>query len=757
MRIRSRRTNSGADVRAAAGEVTEIVALSDDRLTRAPKDLGLEAYNRGDFGQAVYWFEEATRRPNPHPWRWVWLSRAQGALGKHDEALASAERALERDPDWPPGLLHLADILAEHGLVDRAVDALERLVEVVPRDADVMLRAARRLVKLAAWDSAARATELVLTAAPEDQRALRLKREVDAAISSAQVARMRPAGPITRPDLRVACILDDFSETAFRYEFDCLRLHPREWRDQVADARPDLLFVESAWRGNGGAWRYMLSKKEGPHPILTEVVAWCQSEGIPTVFWNKEDPPNFDLFVNSAAIFDWVFTVDEDCVPRYRRLLGHDRVAVLPFAVQPRVHNPVRGTDSQAGDVAFAGTYFAEKHPERREQMEIVLDPARAFNLHIFARMGLDDPRYRFPEKYKPHVVGSLPYEEMVEAYKKYKVFLNVNSVTSSRSMCARRIFELSACATPVLSGPSEAIEPMMGPDTITVTHSRDDTRLWLGLLLRNKELRDRKAHLALRKVLTEHTYRDRVDHVLSTIGLGAGPPRRRVVSMVVPTNRPEQLSTVIDNARRQRYCDLELVVVLHGLDRRHEEQLVDDVEKAGLPAPVVVSAPSSLTLGECMNLGIDASTGSFVAKVDDDNFYGPEYLADLVHAFDYTDAGVVGKWAHYVYLGGQNCTVLRFPDAEHRFTRLVQGGTMLMKRDVATGVRFQALPRAVDTTFLDACKREGIPVYASDRFNFISVRRPSPDVHTWRVTDEHLMKAGEVKFYGWPEDHVVL
>ena len=62
-----------------------------------------------------------------------------------------------------------------------------------------------------------------------------------------------------------------------------------------------------------------------------------------------------------------------------------------------------------------------------------------------------------FPATLAERVVGSLPYRNLLTAYKNYKVFLNVNSVVDSPSMCARRIFEITAAGTPVISTPSEA------------------------------------------------------------------------------------------------------------------------------------------------------------------------------------------------------------------------------------------------------------------------------------------------------------
>ena len=43
----------------------------------------------------------------------------------------------------------------------------------------------------------------------------------------------------------------------------------------------------------------------------------------------------------------------------------------------------------------------------------------------------------------------------MLAAYTSYKVFLNVNSVTHSPTMCARRLFELSAAQTAVVTAPA--------------------------------------------------------------------------------------------------------------------------------------------------------------------------------------------------------------------------------------------------------------------------------------------------------------
>ena len=293
-------------------------------------------------------------------------------------------------------------------------------------------------------------------------------------------------------------------------------------------------------------------------------MAWCRAEGIPTVFWNKEDPPNYDRFLETARLFDQVFTVDAERIPDYQRDLGHDRIDLLPFAAQPRIHNPVRRSP-KTQDIAFAGTWFAEKHPERREQMAYVLGPARERGLHIWSRMQRGDKRYRFPRSYRKHVVGSLPYERMLAAYTSYKVFLNVNSVTRSKTMCSRRLFELSAAQTAVVSAPAASIEPFFGA-TIEVVENAEETGRALDVLLSNAEYRDRLALQAHRRVFDEHLYSHRVDAVLRSVGLAGRPgPTTPMVSVIVPTKRPEQLDHVLATIGKQSHRAIELVLVTHG------------------------------------------------------------------------------------------------------------------------------------------------------------------------------------------------
>jgi hypothetical protein len=326
--------------------------------------------------------------------------------------------------------------------------------------------------------------------------------------------------------------------------------------------------------------------------------------------------------------------------------------------------------------------------------------------------------------------------------------------VIDSPTMCARRIFELSACRTPVLSGYSQAIERFF-PGMVSVAETPQDTQTLLAGLLANPELRDRQAHLAMREVFAEHTFGHRVDAVLEAIGKPM-PRREPHVSVIMSTNRPGQLAHAIEQVARQRWRRLQLVLVLHGLDLE-PDVVRDKVLAAGISDVVILTADRAKPLGECLNLAIDAADGDLIAKMDDDDLYGEHYLSDLVPAFSYTDAGIVGKRACYVQLRAINATLLSKPDLEHHYCSLVRGGTIVASGDVLRSLRFDHVPRGSDTKLMHRAKEQGIRIYSADRFNYVYVRNADPNAHTFQVNDAELLKQARVEFYGPPEQHVCI
>ncbi|MFD2757249.1 glycosyltransferase family protein, partial [Gulosibacter faecalis] len=567
---------------------------------------------------------------------------------------------------------------------------------------------------------------------------------------------VEPYVPNERPkafgQLRVAVIMDDFSLQAWGAEFDTVVVTPSEWREQVQSV--DLLFVESAWNGNRGAWQYQLTGSKAPSEALRELVAYCREQGIPSVFWNKEDPPHFDDFLDTAKLFDAVFTSDANKLPDYRERLGHDRVDVLNFAAQPTIHNPIRQHGGEPeGDIAFAGMYFAHKYPERREQMQLLLGAANDVSakmprgLTIYSRFAGGDENYQFPAPFDERVVGSLPYDKMLSAYREHKVFLNVNSVVDSPSMCARRVFELTASGTPVVSAPSEAIPNYFSQDEVSVVETPEQARWSMRALVNSRQLRDRMVHRGQRTIWGQHTYTHRAEQVLEAAGIAHEPATgRRSVTAMVSTNRPGQVRHALEQVARQRGVDVQLALVTHGFDIDVADYRAQ-ARELGLENVVVRRGDEAWQLGDCLNELVRMADGSFAAKMDDDDLYGPDYLLDQTNALWFTGADAVGKQASYLYLGSRDAVLLRNPEREHRWTTFVAGPTIVAPRVTFEANPFESRSRGEDTAFLRSIGDAGGRVYSADRFNFMQVRGAT--AHTWQVEDQEFLANSRVETYG--------
>ncbi len=315
----------------------------------------------------------------------------------------------------------------------------------------------------------------------------------------------------------------------------------------------------------------------------------------------------------------------------------------------------------------------------------------------------------------------------------------------------------LAGGASVVGTGPAPADLPADLAALIPRTDEPAELRSELTARLRQLALGDREAHRLRRLVLAEHTARHRAGFLAGLAGVAQlpDPSSSTPVSAVVPTNRPDELDNVLANIGRQAHQDTELVLVLHGL-AVDQASLRSRAADQGVEHLTVVEADATLTLGACMNLGVDAAQGAYIAKMDDDNIYGAHYLTDLLACFDYVDAGIVGKWCHYVWLRSSGAVVLRYVDHEHRYERRIQGGSMLFAREVVRDLRFSDIPRAVDSDILDRAREARVGIYSADRYNYVSVRGVDRQAHTWTVADSTFMTAsGRLEFFGDPREHV--
>ena len=206
------------------------------------------------------------------------------------------------------------------------------------------------------------------------------------------------------------------------------------------------------------------------------------------------------------------------------------------------------------------------------------------------------------------------------------------------------------------------------------------------------------------------------------------GGERFPLVSVLLATRRPRFLQWALAGVARQTWPEVELLLALHG-----EGFVEAERQAAELPHPAkVLRAPAGEPLGAVLNAATAASSGTLLAKMDDDDVYGADHLWDLVLAREYSGAQLVGKWLEFVYLAASDRTIRwRNGGSERYQTTPPAGGTLLISRDdLDRAGGWRNLAGGVDGALTEDVLRARGRVYRTHGAGFMLVRHGRR--HTW-------------------------
>ena len=327
--------------------------------------------------------------------------------------------------------------------------------------------------------------------------------------------------------MRISLISDHLTQSCLELDCDVVNLTPINWRWMLRFKRPDFLLVESAWEGYRNSWKYKVASYSN-HPNrnnhqLAALVDFARNRGIPTVFWNKEDGVHFDRFIASAKLFDHIFTVDRNCIPRYQSVVDPGTtVDTLMFPVQPATHG-FDGFHFKHHRANFVGSYSHHIHDQRRAWQDIFFSAASSTGLGLTVVDRNSDRKsenYRYPALPDLTVLPAMPHRLTAKIYKDYLVSLNVNTIVDSETMYSRRLTEILACGGIAVTNPSPAVEKYF-KDFCHVVRAADEARELFARLKHGPDANDlARAEAGSRYVLSEHTWAHRLQQIVRVLGL---------------------------------------------------------------------------------------------------------------------------------------------------------------------------------------------------------------------------------------------
>lgn len=447
---------------------------------------------------------------------------------------------------------------------------------------------------------------------------------VDGVSHPADLALPPPPLRIAGERPQIALVSGAALRQALSFEASVCQLDQEGWERRLAACRPDLVLVSSCGLAKEGSESFLFAE---PLPWLRQMLYEARKLGVPSAFWNTEDPVNCGGAMKFARLADYVFTVDIDCIPLYKQELGHDRAGLLPLAIQPALSNPLTWRPKRE-DICFAGASrsydgagledFDALVGAVKDCMPVVEDaPDQDDAPEDLARRGAD----------LPSTAGDR--NEGRQARKSCGFSVCVNAIKQSQSVFAPETLESLASNSLVVSNYSRALHCLFGDLTLS-TDNRSELRKSLQKLLERPQRARKLRLLGLRKVMTEHVYARRLSYLLKLMGAEKTERPRAVHLLAAPADAGQFLAVKAHFDRQRHPC--KRLIVLGG--------------PQGLESSGNIARCASVK--EASELLAALPGDDFFGALHAGDHYGPHYLTDLVLAFAYSRAAACGKKARY-------------------------------------------------------------------------------------------------------------
>ena len=210
------------------------------------------------------------------------------------------------------------------------------------------------------------------------------------------------------------------------------------------------------------------------------------------------------------------------------------------------------------------------------------------------------------------------------------------------------------------------------------------------------------------------------------------------LVSAIIMTCRPAFVAGAIAMMRAQTYPAVEVVVGLHGL---RACELPAEGRAALCLADRILELPGSQPLGTCMNMATAAARGDVIAKIDDDDLYGPRYLDEAVGHLQSGKGDVIGKTEVYVYIARERELLLWQPGARNLDQPDIRGATFVYHRTLGLNPGYQAITAIGRLLFPRGLRRPRPPLLRQFRRGYVLRRLARAGHHTWLIGDDHFRR----------------
>ena len=228
----------------------------------------------------------------------------------------------------------------------------------------------------------------------------------------------------------------------------------------------------------------------------------------PGAYWVSDTHLGYDYRLAKAREFDWVFCAQQRAVDEFRRDGITVPVAWLPHAVEPEAYNPAAIYAATPEQLAATATVHRMKR----------WDTAFVGHLNTPERVEFLDTVFRaFPNSWFASRRTGRSFERAADVYTRAKLVWN----PAVRDDLNMRVFEVLATRTCLITSAVPTLDALFTDGVHLVTYRTLDEAIEKAhYYLTHDDEREAIADAGYREVLARHTFRHRVSHMLTTMGV---------------------------------------------------------------------------------------------------------------------------------------------------------------------------------------------------------------------------------------------
>ena len=336
------------------------------------------------------------------------------------------------------------------------------------------------------------------------------------------------------------CLVDVFEAPDFFGAFGALK------ELQVASDRREYLensflqLVSQAVQAKVEAFEPDLVLALAQAPLSRQTLKRLRKDGVPTAMWFVEDFRLFTYWRAFAPYYDIFAVIQKEPFLDELKSLGVDRALYLPLAADPAVHRPLELSAAERAVFGSDLSFMGAGYPNRRLAF-------RHFARRDFKIWGTewDDDAVLSPLVQRGG--ARISTEDTVKIFNASRINFNLHSSVNTEELVSGgdfvnpRTFEVAACGAFQLVDRRSLMPELFGDDDLAVFSSLEELREKTDHFLAHPEERAAYARRGMDKVLSGHTYVDRMKTLLA-FARETLPLRERQRSFVWPEGMSEAM-----------------------------------------------------------------------------------------------------------------------------------------------------------------------------------------------------------------------